>query len=147
MKACGNFPLEVTRCSWVDNVGSGPLQISKCQTLPAWIREIDITDALSVVESENVHMLVAVTYITPILIYWAPAHIGLMKSLDTCGQKDCSFSGIGISITQETRKLRKQIEYAWNKSEQSRFWTMQKLRMGMGTAAPGLKPLGRMKSW
>lgn len=32
-------------------------------------------------DSENAHMLVAVTYIRPVLIYWAQTHVCLMNSL------------------------------------------------------------------
>lgn len=78
------------------------------------------------VDSENAHMLVAVTYIRPVLIYWALAHVCLMDSLDTYRQSDDSFSGISTSIMHETEKLRKRTEYDRNKSGQSRFCTMQK---------------------
>lgn len=78
------------------------------------------------VDSENAHMLEAVIYITPVLIYWALAHMILINSLDTCRQSDGSFSGISTSIMHETEKLRKRTEYGRNKSGQSRFCTMWK---------------------
>lgn len=62
------------------------------------------------VDSENAHMLLAVTYIRPVLNYLTLAHVCLTNSLDTCRQSDGSFSGIGTSITHETNKQTKNSE-------------------------------------
>lgn len=107
-------------------LGSGAPQVSRCQTHTAWIHETEMTDALSVADSENAHMLVAVTYIRPVLISWALAHVCLMNSLASCRQSDGSFSRTGTSNIHEREKLRKRTEYGGNISGQSRFCTMQK---------------------
>lgn len=96
------------------------------------------------VDSENAHMLLAVTYIRPVLNYWTLAHVCLMNSLDTCRQSDGSFSGIGTSITHETNKQTKKLRKSMAGTNQDKADSVQcrkDLRWD-GAAATDLKPSG-----